>query len=157
MIVETMAVIATARATIAGVKQAIALGKDASELFHQFFDAKDAVMKVKANPPKRPFQSANSEAMQIIQLAEEMQQVEEQIKISFMRRGKTNLWMDFLRERNNIVARNKAEEIEMENAKAKRQKEIAEAVEMILLMVAVAGLIILVAWGTIEYVAFMKA
>ena len=45
----------------------------------------------------------------------------------------------------------------MENAKAKRQKEIAEAVEMILLMVAVAGLIILVAWGTIEYVAFMKA
>lgn len=157
MIVETMAVIATARATIAGVKQAIALGKDASELFHQFFDAKDAVMKVKANPPKRPFQSANSEAMQIIQLAEEMQQVEEQIKISFMRRGKTNLWMDFLRERNNIVARNKAEEIEMENAKVKRQKEIGEAVEMILLMVAVAGLIILVAWGTIEYVAFMKA
>jgi hypothetical protein len=157
MIVETMAVIATARATIAGVKQAIALGKDASELFHQFFDAKDAVMKVKANPPKRPFQSANSEAMQIIQLAEEMQQVEEQIKISFMRRGKTNLWMDFLRERNNIVARNKAEEIEMENFKAKRQKEIGEAIEMVLLMIAAAGLIILVAWGTIEYVAFMKA
>ena len=157
MIVETMAVIATARATIAGVKQAIALGKDASELFHQFFDAKDAVMKVKANPPKRSFQSANSEAMQIIQLAEEMQQIEEEIKMSFMRRGKTNLWMDFLRERNNIVARNKAEEIEMENAKAKRQKEIAEAVEMVLFMVAVAGLIILVAWGTIEYVEFMKA
>ena len=157
MIVETMAVIATARATIAGVKQAIALGKDASELFHQFFDAKDAVMKVKANPPKRPFQSANSEAMQIIQLAEEMQQVEEQIKISFMRRGKTNLWMDFLRERNNIVARNKAEEIEMENAKVKRQKEIGEAVEMVLLMVAAAGLVTLVAWGTMQYVAFMKA
>jgi hypothetical protein len=156
MIVETMAVIATARATIAGVKQAIALGKDASELFHQFFDAKDAVMKVKANPPKRSFQSANSEAMQIIQLAEEMQQVEEQIKISFMRRGKTNLWMDFLRERNNIVARNKAEEIEMENAKVKRQKEIGEAVEMVLLMVAAAGLMTLVAWGTMQYVDFMR-
>lgn len=156
MIVETMAVIATARATIAGVKQAIALGKDASELFHQFFDAKDAVMKVKANPPKRSFQSANSEAMQIIQLAEEMQQVEEQIKISFMRRGKTNLWMDFLRERNNIVARNKAEEIEMQNAKAKRQKEIEETIEMVLLMVAAAGLVTLVAWGTMEYVDFMR-
>jgi len=156
MIVETMAVIATARATIAGVKQAIALGKDASELFHQFFDAKDAVMKVKANPPKRSFQSANSEAMQLIQLAEEMQQVEEQIKISFMRRGKTNLWMDFLRERNNIVARNKAEEIEMENAKAKRQKEIGEVVEMVLLMVAAASLVTLVAWGTMEYVDFMR-
>jgi hypothetical protein len=156
MIVETMAVIATARATIAGVKQAIALGKDASELFHQFFDAKDAVMKVKANPPKKSFQSANSEAMQIIQLAEEMQQVEEQIKISFMRRGKTNLWMDFLRERNAIVARNKAEEIEADNAKAKRAKEIEEVIEMGLLLVAIAGLLTLVAWGTAQYVDFMR-
>jgi|TARA_R110000822_G_scaffold39036_3_gene107599 hypothetical protein len=157
MIVETMAVIATARATIAGVKQAIALGKDASDLFHQFFDAKDAVMKVKANPPKKSFQSANSEAMQIIQLAEEMQQVEEQIKISFMRRGKTNLWMDFLRERNAIVARNKAEEIEADNAKAKRAKEIEEVIEMGLLLVAIAGLLTLVAWGTAQYVDFMRA
>jgi hypothetical protein len=156
MIVETMAVIATARATIAGVKQAIALGKDASALIHQFFDAKDAVMKVRANPPKRPFQSANSEAMQIIQLAEEMQQVEEQIKISFMRRGKTNLWMDFLRERNAIVARNKAEEIEMDNAKTKRAKEVEEVIELVLLAVAAASVVTLVAWGTMQYVDFMR-
>jgi hypothetical protein len=155
MIVETMAVIATAKATIAGVRQAIALGKDASALIHEFFDAKDAVMKVRANPPKRPFQSANSEAMQIIQLAEDMQQVEEEIKISFMRRGKTNLWMDFLRERNAIVARNKSEEIEMDKAKAKRKKEIEEAIELVLLIAAIAALLTLVAWGTAEYVAFM--
>jgi len=156
MIVETMAVIATAKATIAGVRQAIALGKDASALIHEFFDAKDAVMKVRANPPKRPFQSANSEALQIIQLAEDMQQVEEEIKISFMRRGKTNLWMDFLRERNAIVARNKAEEIEMDNAKAKRKKEIEEVIELVLLAVAAAGIVTLVAWGTMEYVDFMR-
>ena len=156
MIAETMAVIATAKATIAGVKQAIALGKDASALFHQFFDAKDALMKVKANPPKRPFQSANAEAMQIIQLAEEMQQVEEQIKISFMRRGKTNLWMDFLRERNRIVAQNKVDEIEAEKAASNRKKEIGDAIEMVLLMVAAASLITLVAWGTMQYVDFMR-
>jgi hypothetical protein len=155
MIVETMAVIATAKATIAGVRQAIALGKDASALIHEFFDAKDAVMKVRANPSKKPFQSANSEAMQIIQLAEEMQQVEEEIKNSFMRRGKTNLWMDFLRERNSIVARNKADEIEADKAKAKRKKEIEEAITMVLLAIAGAGLVTLVAWGTMEYVDFM--
>jgi len=156
MIVETMAVIATAKATIAGVRQAIALGKDASALIHEFFDAKDAVMKVRANPPKRPFQSDNSEAMQIIQLAEDMQQVEEEIKISFMRRGKTNLWMDFLRERNAIVARNKAEEIEMDNAKAKRAKEIEEIIELVLLAVAASSVVTLVAWGTMQYVDFMR-
>ena len=157
MIVETMAVIATAKATIAGVRQAIALGKDASALIHEFFDAKDAVMKVRANPPKRPFQSANAEAMQIIQLAEEMQQVEEEIKNSFMRRGKTNLWMDFLRERNAIVARNKSDEIEMDKAKAKRNKEIEEGIEMVLLLIAISGLLTLVAWGTAQYVDFMRA
>lgn len=157
MIVETLAVIATAKATIAGVRQAIALGKDASALIHEFFDAKDAVMKVRANPPKRPFQSANSEAMQIIQLAEDMQQVEEEIKMSFMRRGKTNLWMDFLRERNAIVARNKADEIDANNAKAKRSKEIEEAITIVLLAIAGAGLVTLVAWGTMQYVDFMKA
>ena len=85
-----------------------------------------------------------------------MQQVEEQIKISFMRRGKTNLWMDFLRERNAIVARNKAEEIEAGNAKAKRAKEIEEVIEMVLLLVAISGLLTLVAWGTAQYVDFMR-
>lgn len=154
--IDPITLIATARATIAGVKQAIALGKDASELFHQFFDAKDAVMKEKAKPTKKSFQSINSQAMQFIQLAEEMQQIEEEIKKSFMRRGKTNLWMDFLRERNRIVAQNKADEIEAEKAKAKRKKEIGEVVEMLLLVVLISLVITLAAWGTMEYVDFMR-
>ena len=154
--IDPITLIATARATIAGVKQAIALGKDASELFHQFFDAKDAVMKEKAKPTKKSLQSVNAQAMQFIQLAEEMQQIEEQIKISFMRRGKTNLWMDFLRERNRIVAQNKADEIEAEKVKAKRAKEIEEVVTVVLLAICVALVITLVAWGTMEYVDFMR-
>jgi len=154
--IDPITLIATARATIAGVKQAIALGKDASELFHQFFDAKDAVMKEKAKPTKKSLQSVNAQAMQFIQLAEEMQQIEEQIKISFMRRGKTNLWMDFLRERNRIVAQNKADEIEADKAKAKRAKEIEEVVTVVLLAICVALVVTLVAWGTMEYVDFMR-
>jgi hypothetical protein len=154
--IDPITLIATAKATIDGVRKAIALGKDASAMIHEFFDAKDAVMKAKAHPTKKPFQSVNSQAMQIIQLAEEMHAVEEEIKISFMRRGKTNLWMDFLRERNNIVAQQKAEEIEMEKAKAKRKKEIEEAIMMVLLAAMVAGIITLVAWGTMQYVDFMS-
>lgn len=154
--IDPITLIATARATIAGVKQAIALGKDASELFHQFFDAKDAVMKEKAKPSKNPLKSANSQALQFIQLAEEMQQVEEEIKLSFMRRGKTNLWMDFLRERNRIVAENKADEIAADKAKAKRNQEISEAVEMVLAIAAGALFVTLLAWGTMEYIAFMR-
>jgi len=154
--IDPITLIATARSTIAGVKQAIALGKDASELFHQFFDAKDAVMKEKANPTKKPFQSVNAQAMQFIQLAEEMQQIEEEIKMSFIRRGKTNLWMDFLRERNRIVAQNKTDEIEADKAKAKKKQEIEEAIEMVLAIAAGALLITLLAWGTMEYIDFMR-
>ena len=154
--IDPITLIATAKATIAGVKQAIALGKDASELWHKFFDVKDAVMKEKANPTKKPFQSVNSQAMQLIQLAEEMQQVEEEIKMSFMRRGKTNLWMDFLRERNRIIAENKASELEADKAKAKRKQEIEEAFELVFYIAVVAAIITLVAWGTMQYVDFMR-
>ena len=154
--IDPITLIATARATIAGVKQAIALGKDASELFHQLFDVKDAVMKEKAKPSSNPLKSANSQALQFIQIAEELQQAEEELKMSFMRRGKTNLWMDFLRERNRIVAENKAEEIAADKAKAKRKQEISEAVEMVLAIVAGALFITLLAWGTAEYISFMR-
>jgi hypothetical protein len=113
-------------------------------------------MKEKAKPSKNPLKSVNSQALQFIQLAEEMQQVEDEIKMSFMRRGKTNLWMDFLRERNRIVAENKSEEIAMEKAKAKRKQEISEAIEMLLAIVAGVLLITLLAWGTMEYADFMR-
>ena len=154
--IDPITLIATARATIAGVKQAIALGKDASELFHQLFDVKDAVMKEKAKPSSNPLKSANSQALQFIQIAEELQQAEEELKMSFMRRGKTNLWMDFLRERNRIVAQNKSDEIEAEKAKAKRKQEISEAVEMLLAIVAGVLFVALLGWGTMEYIDFMR-
>jgi hypothetical protein len=64
--------------------------------------------------------------------------------------------MDFLRERNRIVAQQKADEIEAEKAAAKRKKEIGEVVEMVLLVVLVSLVITLVAWGTMEYVDFMR-
>ena len=154
--IDPITLIATARATIAGVKQAIALGKDASNLYHELIDVKDAVMKEKAKPSKNPLKSVNSQALEFIQIAEELQQAEEELKLSFMRRGKTNLWMDFLRERNRIVAENKSEEIAMEKAKTKKKQEISEAIEMVLAIAAGALLITLLAWGTMEYIDFMR-
>ena len=44
----------------------------------------------------------------------------------------------------------------MENAKAKRRKEIEEVVTMGLLAVCGALIVGLVAWGTMEYVDFMR-
>lgn len=149
--IDPITLIATAKATIEGVRKAIELGHDAADMIHEFFDAKDAIMKERSSPTKKPlFQSANSEAMEIIQVAEEMKQVEEEIKISFMRRGKTHLWMQFLQERNRIVSERKSDEIADDKKKAKRKKEIDEAITMVLAGILLATILTLVAWGTIE-------
>jgi hypothetical protein len=76
--------------------------------------------------------------------------------MSFIRRGKTNLWMDFLRERNRIVAETKADEIAADKAKAKRKQEIDEVVEMVLLVALIALVVTTGIWGTMEYIAFMR-
>jgi hypothetical protein len=44
----------------------------------------------------------------------------------------------------------------MENAKAKRRKEIGDVAEMVLLAALIALIITIVAWGTMEYVDFMR-
>jgi F0F1-type ATP synthase assembly protein I len=59
-------------------------------------------------------------------------------------------------ERNSIVTKRKAEEVAMENAKAKRKKEIEEAITLVLMIVAGVLLLALVAWGTAQYVDFMR-
>jgi hypothetical protein len=55
-----------------------------------------------------------------------------------------------------IVHDRKAQEAAMENAKAKRRKEIGEVVEVVLLAALIALIITIVAWGTAEYVDFMR-
>ena len=54
------------------------------------------------------------------------------------------------------MAQQKADEIEAEKAAAKRKKEVGEVVELVLLLIAISGIITLVAWGTMEYVDFMR-
>ena len=44
----------------------------------------------------------------------------------------------------------------MEKAKAKRKKEVGEVVEVVLLVIAAAMFITLLAWGTAEYIDFMR-
>jgi len=44
--------------------------------------------------------------------------------------GNADVWQSILMERNNIVHKRKAEELEMENAKAKRRKEIEDVMTM---------------------------
>jgi len=70
--------------------------------------------------------------------------------------GQADVWQAIVLERNKIVQQRKSEEIAMEKAKAKKKKEIEETIEMVLAIAAGALLITLLAWGTMEYIDFMR-
>ena len=150
---------ATAQAAIAGAKAVIQAGKDVNGIVHdmmKFFDAKDQIAKIAAEP-KSFGQSDTAKAMQTVMHLKELNDAENELKDMLIWSGNAPLYYAMIQERNDIVAKRKSEEIAMEKAKAKRKKEIEEAVNMLLLGVAGAMLMILIVWGTLQYVDFMRS
>ena len=150
---------ATAQAAIAGAKAVIQAGKDVNGIVHdmmKFFDAKDQIAKIAAEP-KSFGQSDTAKAMQTVMHLKELNDAENELKDMLIWSGNAPLYYAMIQERNDIVAKRKSEEIAMEKAKAKRKKEIEEAVNMLLLGVAGAMVMILVVWGTLQYIDFMRS
>ena len=150
---------ATAQAAIAGAKAVIQAGKDVNGIVHdmmKFFDAKDQIAKIAAEP-KSFGQSDTAKAMQTVIHLKELNDAENELKDMLIWSGNAPLYYAMIQERNDIVAKRKSEEIAMEKAKAKRKKEIEEAVNMLLLGVAGAMLMILIVWGTLQYIDFMRS
>jgi hypothetical protein len=159
--IDPITAFAAAQAAIKGVQAAIKMGKDIGAIsgdLMKFFEAKDVVAKAAADPKKSTFgQSDTAKAFETVMHAKQLQDAENELKQHMIWSGNADVWQAIMVERNNIVAKRKSEEIAMEKAKAKRKKEIEEAITMVLLAIAGAGLVTLVAWGTMQYVDFMKA
>ena len=156
--IDPFTLFATAQAAIAGAKAVIQAGKDVNGIVHdmmKFFDAKDQIAKIAAEP-KSFGQSDTAKAMQTVMHLKELNDAENELKDMLIWSGNAPLYYAMIQERNDIVSKRKSEEIAMEKAKAKRKKEIEEVVEMVLAVVAGALLITLLAWGTMEYVDFMR-
>ena len=159
--IDPITAFATAQAAIKGVQAAIKMGKDIGAIsgdLMKFFEAKDVVAKAAAQPKKTTFaKSDTAQAFETVIHAKQLQDAENELKQMLIWSGQADVWQAIMIERNSLVAKRKAEEIAMDKAKAKRKKEVEGAVEMVLLLVAIAGLLTLVAWGTAQYVDFMKA
>ena len=159
--IDPITAFAAAQAAIKGVQAAIKMGKDLQGIsgdLMKFFEAKDVVAKAAAEPKKSTFgQSDTAKAFETVMHAKQLQDAENELKQHMIWTGNADVWQAIMIERNALVAKRKAEEIAVEKAKAKRKKEVEESIEMVLLLVAISGLLTLVAWGTAQYVAFMKA
>lgn len=158
--IDPITAFATAQAAIKGVQAAIKMGKDIGAIsgdLMKFFEAKDVVAKAASKPKKATFgKSDTAQAFETVIHAKQLQDAENELKQMLIWSGNADVWQAIMVERNNIVHKRKAEENEMAKAKAKRAKEIEEVIELVLLAVAVAGIVTLVAWGTMEYVDFMR-
>lgn len=157
--IDPITAFATAQAAIKGVQAAIKMGKDIHAIsgdLMKFFEAKDVVAKAAVQPKKGFGKSDTAQAFETVMQAKQLQDAEDELKQHLIWSGNADVWQAILLERNNLVQKRKAEEIAMEKAKAKRKKEFDEIVVMVMLVIAAVGLVTLVAWGTVEYVDFMR-
>jgi hypothetical protein len=153
--IDPFTAFAAAQAAIKGVQAAIKMGKDIGAIsgdLMKFFEAKDVVAKAAVKPGK----SDTARAVEIVMKAKQLQDAEDELKQMLIWSGNADTWEAILRERNKIVHDRKAQESEVEKTKAKRRKEIGEVVEVVLLAALAALIITIVAWGTMEYVDFMR-
>ena len=157
--IDPISAFAAAQAAIKGVQAAIKMGKDLQGIsgdLMKFFEAKDVVAKAAAEPKKGFGKSDTAQAFETVMHAKQLQDAENELKQMLIWSGQADVWQAIMLERNKIVQKRKSEEIAMEKAKAKRKQEISEAIEMVLAIAAGALLITLLAWGTMEYIDFMR-
>ena len=157
--IDPITAFATAQAAIKGVQAAIKMGKDIGAIsgdLMKFFEAKDVVAKAAAEPKKGFGKSDTAQAFETVLHAKQLQDAEDELKQMLIWSGQADVWQAIVLERNKIVQQRKSEEIAMEKAKAKKKKEIEETIEMVLAIASGALLITLLAWGTMEYIDFMR-
>ena len=116
--IEIAVALATAQAAVAGIKQAIQVGKDAKEClgdFMKLFDAQDQVQKAsteeraKLLPEKQ--KSAMSEALEAVIAAKQIREMTDDLKQHLIWSGQAELWDEIQREHNAIVQKRKAAEL----------------------------------------------
>jgi len=150
------AAFAIAKSTIAGVKEAIQMGKDLQECsgdLIKFFEHRDTVAKAAVHDKKKS-KSDMGQALDTVMQAKALRDAEKELKEKLIWSGQGDVWEAIQAEYNMIVANRKREEREAE-AKAKQRREnMAETVNILLIgfvSVLAAGFI---GWGTLEFIMY---
>ena len=147
--IEVAVVLATAQAAVAGIKQAIQIGKEAHEClgdFMKLFDAQDQLHKASLEEkakqkPAEQQQSAMSEALETVIAAKKVREMTQELRQFLIWSGQADVWDDIQREHNAIVQKRKAAELAAQRERerlAKRKKEMA----LIAVVVGTGGIIL---------------
>ena len=150
------AAFALAKSTIAGVQEAIQMGKDLQECsgdLIKFFEMRDTVAKA-ATEDKGKKRSDMGQALDTVMQAKALRDAEKKLKEQLIYSGQGDVWEAIQAEYNLIIANRKREEREAEAAKKLKREQLAELVETI--FYGLAGCIVggLICWGTVEFISY---
>ena len=150
------AAFAIAKSTIAGVKEAIQLGKDIQECsgdILKFFEHRDTVARAAVLEKKKPGSEFTQAASAVFQ-AKALRDAEKQLREQLIYSGNGDVWEAIQAEYNMIVANRKRAEREAE-AKAKQKREnLAETVNILLIGFASILAAGFVGWGTFAFIMY---
>ena len=143
--IEIAAALATAQAAVAGIRQAIEIGKEAHECLNEFmqlFDAQDQIQKASTEErAKTAGKSAMSEALESVIAAKKVREMTEDLKPVLIWSGQAVVWEDIQREHNAVVQRRKAAERAAQREAERRVRQRRERA-LIATVVGIGGIIL---------------
>ena len=150
------AAFAIAKSTIAGVQEAIQMGKDLNECsgdLIKFFEHRDTVARAAVQEKKKPG-SDMADAASAVFKAKALRDAEKALKEKLIYSGNGDVWEAIQAQYNLIQANRRREEREEEAAKKLKSEKLAETLDI--LFYGFVGCFVggLICWGTFEYIVY---
>jgi hypothetical protein len=151
------AAFALAKSTIAGVQEAIQMGKDLQECsgdLIKFFEMRDTVAKAAVEDKGKKPRSDMGQALDTVMQAKALRDAEKKLKEQLIYSGQGDVWEAIQAEYNLIQANRRREEREAKEAKKLKREKLAEMVEV--MFYGIAGCIAggLICWGALEFTIY---
>jgi hypothetical protein len=150
------AAFAIAKSTIAGVQEAIQMGKDLQECsgdLIKFFEMRDTVAKA-ATEDKGKKRSDMGQALDTVMQAKALRDAEKKLKEQLIYSGQGDVWESIQAEYNSIIANRKREERETEAAKKLKHEQMAETLNILLIGLASCLAAGFIGWATFEFIVY---
>ena len=150
------AAFAIAKSTIAGVQEAIQMGKDLNECsgdLIEFFKHRDTVARAAVEEKKKPGSDFEDAASAVFK-ARALRNAEKALKEKLIYSGNGDVWEAIQAQYNLIQANRRREEREAEAAAKHKREQMAELVEG--LFYGFCGCVAggLICWGTFEFIVY---
>ncbi|CAB4134339.1 hypothetical protein UFOVP272_49 [uncultured Caudovirales phage] len=155
--ISISAAFAIAKSTIAGVQEAIQMGKDLQECsgdLIKFFEMRDTVAKAAVQDKGKKKRSDMGQALDTVMQAKALRDAEKKLKEQLIYSGQGDVWESIQAEYNHIQAERRREEREAEEAAKQKREQLAEFVEVLLIGFASCVAAGFIGWATFEFIIY---